>query len=161
VSPATDTKEFGMFVYEATVTLDEGGYYFAEFDQLQGCFADGESFEEVVSESAEALRLMLAYYIDNGKRLPEPIFKFSTDKVLRIAVAVDIDDEYILESKCLSIKDAAKELGVTTQRVSKMIDDGILETIPFGNDRLVTIASVNERLANPRGAGRPRKLVEA
>ena len=40
-----------------------------------------------------------------------------------------------------------------------MLDDGVLQPVPFGNDRLVTIASVERRKREPKRAGRPRKTL--
>ncbi len=48
-------------------------------------------------------------------------------------------------------------LGLSTGRISHMLDAGVLQAVPFGNERLVTLASINERKANPRKAGRPKK----
>jgi len=89
--------------------------------------------------------------------LPQPVFKLSTDKVARVAIAVDVSSEFIARTKCVTVTEAAYELGVTRSRVSHMLDAGILQGIPYGNERLVTIASVNARKLTPRGAGRPRK----
>lgn len=42
-----------------------------------------------------------------------------------------------------------------------MLDAGILQAVPFGNGRLVTLVSINARLKNPGKVDRPRKAVTA
>ena len=72
-------------------------------------------------------------------------------------VCIEVDDEFIRRSKCMSISDAAEELGVTPSRVSQLLSSGALETYRYGSKRLVTIASVEARKANKPPAHRPPK----
>lgn len=61
----------------------------------------------------------------------------------------------------MTVSEAAEYLEVTPGRVSQLLSSGQLEPYMYGNTRLVTIASVNERLANKPEAHRPRKLAMA
>jgi excisionase family DNA binding protein len=74
-----------------------------------------------------------------------------------MAVSVEVTPEMIERMKCVTATEAARKLGVSKGRVTHMLNAGVLQAVPFGNDRLVTLASINERIENPRKAGRPRK----
>lgn len=71
---------------------------------------------------------------------------------------VEVTDEDIATSRCMTIKQAAEELGVSISRVSQLVTRGTLEAYEHNGDRLVTIASVNERKANPPAPHRPKKI---
>ena len=143
-----------MYIYEATITKEDDGYI-VQFDDISAAYAEGDSLQDALKAAAETLKLVLAEYIDTGMKLPEPVFKLSTDNKFRVAITVEVTREFIELTKCVSVTEAARELGVTKSRVCHMLDSGILQAIPFGNDRMVTISSINARRANPRGAGRP------
>ena len=54
------------------LTQAEGGGYLAEFPDLPGCMADGETPEEALKESQSALRSYLASIKAHGDKLPTP-----------------------------------------------------------------------------------------
>ncbi|MDR1089091.1 MAG: type II toxin-antitoxin system HicB family antitoxin [Coriobacteriales bacterium] len=145
------------FVYEAEFIPDEYDGYSVSFPQLPDAFTQGEDLIESVEMAAEVLELIIAEYLDEGKRLPAPMFYGHSDKVLRIAISVEITPEIVARTRCVSATEAAHMLGLSKGRVTHLLDAGILQAIPFGNDRLVTLASINERIRNPKTAGRPRK----
>jgi len=145
-----------MFIYEATITKEDG-YYHAEFEDIGAAYADGATFEEAIQAAAETLKLVLAEYLDTGLLLPKPKFQLSSVDVTRVAIAVDVTQEFIEQSKCVTASEAANMLGLSKGRITNMINSGVLQAVPYGNDRLVTLASINNRINNPRGAGRPRK----
>lgn len=146
-----------MFIYEAVLSRDEDGIYL-KFPDFPGVVADGDDLEETVDAAAETLRLVLADFLDTGRKLPEPTLCFESQPG-RVAVCVDVTDDFIERTKCITQKEAAEELGLTKGRVSRMLDDGVLQAVPYGNDRLVTLASVEQRKRMPKKAGRPRKSV--
>ena len=57
----------------------------------------------------------------------------------------------------MTAADAARELGVSTARVSQLIGAGLLESWRDGTKRLVTRASVEARKAYGPRPGRPRR----
>jgi hypothetical protein len=59
--------------------------------------------------------------------------------------------------KKVSASEASRMLEVSPSRVTHMIRDGLLEAFRDGHKTFVTVASISARLAEPRGAGRPRK----
>ena len=143
-----------MYIYDAVITREEDDSYFIDFPVFNGCFSDGETREEAVREGAEMLRLLIADYIDRGDKLPEYKQEKSGDV---ITIAVDIDSAFIQETKCMTVTEAAKELGVTKGRVSQMLTSGVLQAVNTPTARLVTIASVNKRKQSKRTAGRPKQ----
>ncbi|MCL2807008.1 MAG: type II toxin-antitoxin system HicB family antitoxin [Coriobacteriia bacterium] len=145
-----------MFIYEATITQEDDGH-FVQFEDIGAAYAHGATLNEAMVAAAETLQLVLAEYLDTGLPLPEPVFRLSSDGAMRVAVAVDVGDEFIEQSKCVTASEAASRLGVSNARITHMLDSGVLQAVPYGKDRLVTLASINERLANPKKAGRPRK----
>jgi len=54
------------------LTQAEGGGYLAEFPDLPGCMADGETPEQALRESQDALRSYLASVKAHGDSLPAP-----------------------------------------------------------------------------------------
>jgi len=145
-----------MYVYEATIIKDEKGY-FAQFEDIEAAYAPGDTLEMVIEAAADTLQLLLAEYLDTGIQLPQPVFRLSNAETFRVAIAVEVSKEFIERTKCVTVTEAASELGVSKSRISHMLDSGILQALPFGNERLVTLASINARKAAPRNAGRPRK----
>jgi len=149
-----------MFIYEATITKEDG-YYHAEVEDIGAVYADGTSLEEAIKAAAETLKLVLAEYLDTGLQIPKPTFRLSSDDAMRVAIAVEVTQEFIEQSKCVSTSEAASMLGLSKGRITNMINSGVLQAVPYGKDRLVTLASINDRINNPRGAGRPRKSEHA
>lgn len=54
------------------LTKEEGGGYLAEFPDLPGCVADGETVEEALHEAEDALKAWLAAANEFGDSIPEP-----------------------------------------------------------------------------------------
>jgi hypothetical protein len=58
----------------------------------------------------------------------------------------------------VSISTSAKLLGVSSQRISELLKDGLLERMDWGGRTYVTQRSIVKRLESARQVGRPRKL---
>lgn len=141
------------YTYEAKFEWqpeDEG--WLATFPAFDGAVAFGHTIAEACDNAATVLRLFVAEYLDEGRDLPEPAFH---EPPLTV-VSVDVDDAYRVRTRCVTITEAAEELGVSTGRVSQLVTSGALDSVELGGRRYVTIASLNERKANHRGAGRPK-----
>jgi antitoxin HicB len=146
------------YLYEAEFVQEEDGRYSVEFPQLPDAFTFGNDMAEAMDRAAEVLELIIGEYIDDGKPLPDPIFLGQSNDVLRVAISVTVTPEMIERMKCVSVGEAANMLKITKGRISQMLDANILQGVPFGNERLVTLASINERKKTPKGAGRPKKV---
>lgn len=57
--------------YPAIFHAEDNGYW-AEFPDLPGCFAEGNSIAEAVSEASEALGAYLCSIIDRGETIQNP-----------------------------------------------------------------------------------------
>ena len=145
-----------IYAYEATFTYDDdGACWYVDFPMFDGsCYTDGDTIEQAVANAADVLSLTIADYIDSGLELPRPSFHNPP----RTIVCVDVDDEYIARTNCMTFGQAAEELGVSPSRVSQLAKAGRLETRTIGGRTYVTIASVNDRKANPPAAHRPTKV---
>ena len=143
------------YVYEANIEYsEEDRCWYVDFPDFDGeAYTDGETPEEAARNAAEALTLSICDFLDSGRPLPKATFHNPP----RSIISVDVSDDTIAASRCMSVTDAAEELGVTPGRVSQLLSSGQLEVFEYGGTRLVTIASVNARLAEQPKAGRPRK----
>lgn len=140
------------YTYAATITEQDGGW-FVSFPDFPGAYSPGATIAEACDGAAESLRLTIAEHIDTGLQLPAPNITAKPEAVF----CVEVSDEFIAESKCMTATEAAQELGVTPGRVTQLLDAGLLEPYQFGGQRLVTIASVNARKQSAPRRGRPRK----
>lgn len=130
------------YTYDAVIEHDKDGYA-VSFPQFPEAVTFGATREEAAKRAAEVLVLALAERIEDGGEIPA---QERTAEVL--SVNVEVTGEAINRSKCLTIDQAAEELGVTAGRVSQLASAGKLQAVTFGKKRMVTIASVNARKAN-------------
>ena len=66
----TARKKYSALVRKLSAA--EGGGYLAEFPDLPGCMADGETPEEALQESQDALKSYLASIKKHGDKIPAP-----------------------------------------------------------------------------------------
>lgn len=66
------------------LTKSEGGGWLVEFPDLPGCFADGDTIEEAVTEAGDALRSWLATAREFKDPIPLPSMKLSGKWVQRV-----------------------------------------------------------------------------
>ena len=60
-----------MSSYTIVIHRAEEGGYWAEVPALEGCFAQGESVEEVTEDARGAVRTHLAVLAEDGQAVPE------------------------------------------------------------------------------------------
>jgi predicted RNase H-like HicB family nuclease len=150
------------FVYEAIVEPDVGGLY-VHFPDLADAFTDGNDWKEAVLNAAEVLELTLADFMVEGQEPPAATFGHNAPQGGAVAiVTVDVTDEDVRRMGAVSSVEAAKMLGISKGRVAQLSASGQLESYGHGPAKLISLRSINERLAAPRHAGRPsrNKLVE-
>ncbi|MDY4522918.1 MAG: type II toxin-antitoxin system HicB family antitoxin [Atopobium sp.] len=143
------------YVYEAILERVDGSWVgcVPVFPSNCGVSSGGDNIKEAVENIAAALRFVIADYIEQGKKLPRAVFSNPPQVVL----CVEVDNLFVESTKCLTVTQAAEELGVSRGRISQLIDSGALDGTIVGGKRMITIASVNERKKNPPAAHRPRK----
>jgi len=56
--------------FSVVIEKDEDGYY-AFCPELQGCYAQGETYEEALTNISDAVRLHLADRIAQGEEVPQ------------------------------------------------------------------------------------------
>ena len=61
-----------LFSYPMIVHEEAG--YRGEFPDIEGCNAQGDTLEEILSDAAEALQLHLLSMMIDGEKLPEPSY---------------------------------------------------------------------------------------
>lgn len=142
------------------MTPEESGGYSVSFPQLPEAITQGDDMADAIEQAAEVLELVIAAYLDDGIRLPDPVYSGHFEGLQHVAISVEVTQETIERVKCVTASEAARMLGLSKGRITHMLGAGILQAVPFGNDRLVTLASINARINNPKKAGRPpKKLV--
>lgn len=140
-----------VYTYDAIITKEEEGRYFVQFPQLPDAFTQGATRDEATERASEVLTLVLAGILNDGGQPPRQ------ERVAEVvSVCVNVTDAVIDATKCMTNAEAARELGVTSGRVSQLAKAGLLERVIVDGKPMVTIASVNARLANPPAPHRPR-----
>lgn len=141
-------------VYEGSMERI-GEDWFITFPCFEGAYGGGQTVQKACDNAAEALRMCIASAIDEGQPLPHPAFTDNPQTVF----AVEVDDRYIQATSTVSATEAAEMLGVSKGRVSVLVKEGKLDTVLIDGRARVTIASINDRIANPPAAHRPKELV--
>jgi len=61
----------GLYRVSVIIEKDEDGY-FASCPEMQGCYTQGETYEEVLENIRDAIRLHIQDRIENGEDIPQP-----------------------------------------------------------------------------------------
>ncbi len=143
--------------------------YVCEFEFVQGgdfilCWpffpgradgTQGEDFDDAVEMSADWLRTIALDYLMKGEEVPKPPLRNAPQRgggIVTIAVEASLSDV-----PAVTATDAAGLLGVSTARITQLAKAGALDSWKVGRTRMVSLESVQLRLAEERQAGRPRK----
>ena len=114
-----------FYTYEGSIIRESEGGYTVAVPSFECMVAGGTSVKEA---------------LDNDEPLPEATFGEAPQLVL----CVEVGDGFIRESLCMTLAEAAEELGVSPGRVDQLLDSGqLVAAYPTGK-RMVTISSVNE-----------------
>jgi predicted RNase H-like HicB family nuclease len=146
----------GMYVYEFEFFESEGYVAAFPFD-LEDHATQGKDFADAVDMAADLLRVVVEDSLLHGRDMPEPAYGHEPEqggKVVVIGVSVSLD-----EIRAVKVSEAAERLGVSRGRISNMVKAGILEGFRKGRDSFVTLDSLEARMREPRGAGRPKKAL--
>ncbi len=145
-----------FYLQEFEISEDEGLYISAPFDLEGG--TQGASLEEVMGMSAEWLCGEVERSLMTGERLPSTTMGNTPragGRVVLIGVNANLGD-----IPSCSASEAARRLGVSRPRVSKMLETGLLEGWRDGRNTRVTLASIEARLASsPRPGRKPGKAL--
>jgi predicted RNase H-like HicB family nuclease len=148
------------FVYEAVIEFGEKNGYFIWFPDLPDAFAQASDMRTAALNAAEVLELVLADYIEDDVEPPTPTFGYECDDgATRALVSVRLTADDVLRMGTVSSTEAAHMLNVSKGRIAQMVASGQLDSFGEGTARLISLRSINTRLASVPKAGRPRKML--
>ena len=119
---------------------NEDGSYWVEFPDLEGCYSDGDSLEEALKNSEEALGLYIAACQEDGKAIPAASNLMDLSKSLKesdVASYIYTDpDRYHRKTKAVKktlsipewLADAAEEHHIS---LSKVLQEGLKAQLGF------------------------------
>lgn len=116
---------------------------------------EGYNLNDAIRMSADWLREAALDYLMRGEAWPElPLGTSPTmgGRMITIAIETGLD-----EVPAMTAAEAAKALGVSTARVAQLCKAGLLTSWKVGRTRMVSVESVETRLAEDSKPGRPRK----
>jgi len=133
----------------------DGDTFWGEFPDLEGCFTDGASKEELAANAVEALTGWISSVIERGfsrrdppgrgpsgtlGKIPRPTFRApgSIPVALPLAMGVALQLRWIREARRLSQQEVARRLGISYQAYQRF------ENPVKANPNLKTL----ERLSN-------------
>ncbi len=134
--------------------LDKGSRVVAVPIGLDGA-TEGYDFEDAVRMAADWLRETALDFQMRGEEWPDlPLGTEPNAGGRMVTMAVDASLDQV---PAMTAAEAARTLGVSTARVAQLCKAGHLESWRVGGTRMVSADSVEDRLAEDRGAGRPKK----
>jgi predicted RNase H-like HicB family nuclease len=130
-------------IYFAKITKESQRSFFVDFPELEGCFTEGKSLKDALTNAKEALDGWLASNCDRHLQIPvskkrkaQSYYPIEVD--IRISFAVML--RKVRTQKGLSQAAVAKTLGITQQAYAKL--EAPLKT----NPSLSTIQKLSEAL---------------
>lgn len=148
-----------VFVWEFEFYESEGCVVAVPCGDLGYGATFGDDLEGAVESAADFLSCVVDDHLVNGAELPPMEFGHEPEnggRVIALAVSRSLSDV-----PAMTAADAARELGVSSARVSQLIRAGLLESWREGTRRMVSRASVEARKEESPRAGRPREHVTA
>lgn len=120
------------FIYPCIIHCEEDGYW-SEFTDFEGCFSEGDTLEEVLLNSKEALQTIILYNIEEEKSLPEPT-PIKEIKEEENTFKTYIDCKVVggnkLVKKTLSIPEWVNNIGIERElNFSKILTDAIIREV--------------------------------
>lgn len=123
------------FIYPCIIHCEEDGYW-SEFVDFKGCFSEGDTLEEILSNSKEALQSIILYNMEKEKSLPTPT------PIKEIEECKDTFKTYIdckilgsnkLVKKTLTIPEWVNNIGVDKGiNFSKVLTEAIIKEVKNG-----------------------------
>lgn len=141
-----------LFIQEFELVEDGEGFLAVPFD-MEGV-ARGVTAREALDGASEMLRGWAHQALERDGEVPE--VKMGHEARCGgsvVAVAADVCPS---QFPAVTAAEAARRLGVSSARVAQLCSAHRLESWREGASRMVTVESIEERLANHPGSGRPR-----
>jgi predicted RNase H-like HicB family nuclease len=144
------------YTYEFEILPEEQGYHAViPFDF--GGATQGDGMTDTINMAADWLQVMVEHALMHRLDLPVPTYGNEPrhgGRVVNVSIEASLDTV-----RAVRASEAAERLGVSRGRVSQMLRDNLLEGFRKGRDTYVTLDSIERRLADNPGAGRPRKAL--
>ena len=134
---------------------DSGGFVDAVPLTFDGEGTFGDDLEDAVESAADWLSGVVDDHLISGSDMPPMSFGHEPEhggRVIAVAVSRELGD-----IPAMTAADAARELGVSTARVSQLIKAGLLDSWRDGTTRMVSRASVEARKEYSPRPGRPAR----
>ena len=117
----------------------------------------GETLDDALEMSADWFKTMVLDCLMRGKEIP----RFALGNTPRrggriVAIAVDAS---LSEVPAVTEKEAAERLGISHARVSQLCRSKMLDSWKVGRTRMVSVESIEMRLASAPCAGRPKRAL--
>lgn len=119
----------------------------------------GSDLNDAVESAADFLACMVDDHLMGGIELPTPDFEHEPQhggKIIAVAVSRELAD-----IPAITAADAARMLGVSSARVSQLINAGQLDSWKDSSKRMVSRDSIEARLADAPKTGRPKEMPAA
>lgn len=146
-----------VYIREFEFFEDEGMVCAAPFG-MDGATC-GNDLLDAVGMAADWLRIHVLDALAKGREFPQgTLDNRPTHGGTVIAVAVEAS---LRDVPAMTAADAARELGVSTARVSQLVSAGMLDSWKVGATRMVSEDSVLARKAERPTPGRPREAASA
>ena len=143
-----------MYTFATIIRKDDEGGYWAEVPDLEGCYGQGDTFDETLESISNGIETHLAAMLEYSMEIPKPTKIESIDDGEVVYVAAK-PNEYTLKEPSVTAAAAARMLDVTPSRVSQLINAGKLKAKRNVGETLVTIDSIDKYASTARTAGRP------
>ena len=140
-----------VYVWEFEFFDSDGVVDAVPCGSLGGGGTFGSDLNDAVESAADFLACMVDDHLMGGVDLPAPDFGHEPQhggKIIAVAVSRELGD-----IPAVTAADAARMLGVSSARVSQLINAGLLDSWKDGTKRMVSKASIEARLADaPKAA---------
>ncbi len=126
-----------MTILYTAVFHKENDTYWIEFPDLPGCFSDGDTVEQAMSNAKEALSIHCVSLLEDVKKLPEatPITELSapTDGFLSLVEAsITVKSRSVKKTLTIPgwLNEIAEEKGIN---FSAILQNALMQTLQIGN----------------------------
>ena len=144
-----------MYLYEVIISKTSDDEYRASIPDIKDIEITAAGEEEVLDNTANALRKTLQKYLLEGTSLPTTSFGHQpaeNEHIVTLAIEVTLD-----KTEWFTVEESMSILNVTQPRISHLLRSGRLTAYREGRRTYILKDSLQAYLATPRHAGRPKK----